>query len=75
MAARVMPVLCALLLAAAVAGAQDSRSASAQPTVNINTATSEQVTPLPFHGMRSYPGPADQQAPRTEEIRRYLKPE
>ncbi len=50
MAARVMPVLCALLLAAAVAGAQDSRSASAQPTVNINTATSEQLQLLPGVG-------------------------
>lgn len=50
MAARVMPVLCALLLAVAVAGAQDSRSASAQPTVNINTATSEQLQLLPGVG-------------------------
>ena len=50
MPARVMPVLCALLLAAAVAGAQDSRSASAQPTVNINTATSEQLQLLPGVG-------------------------
>jgi competence protein ComEA len=45
-----MPVLCVLLLAAAVAGAQDSRSASAQPTVNINTATSEQLQLLPGVG-------------------------
>jgi competence protein ComEA len=45
-----MPILCALLLAAAVAGAQDSRSASAQPTVNINTATSEQLQLLPGVG-------------------------
>ena len=50
MPARVMPILCALLLAAAVAGAQDSRSASAQPTVNINTATSEQLQLLPGVG-------------------------
>jgi len=50
MAARVMPVLCALLLAAAVAGAQDSRSASGQPTVNINTATAEQLQLLPGVG-------------------------
>jgi competence protein ComEA len=45
-----MSILCALLLAAAVAGAQDSRSASAQPTVNINTATSEQLQLLPGVG-------------------------
>lgn len=49
MTARVMPVVCALLLVAAVASAQDGK-ASAQRTVNINTATAEQLQLLPGVG-------------------------
>ena len=49
MTARVMPVVCALLLVAAVAGAQDGK-ASTQGTVNINTATAEQLQLLPGVG-------------------------
>jgi len=49
MTGRVMPVVCALLLVAAVAGAQDGK-ASAQGTVNINTATAEQLQLLPGVG-------------------------
>jgi competence protein ComEA len=44
-----MPVVCALLLVAAVVGAQDGQS-STQGTVNINTATSEQLQLLPGVG-------------------------
>jgi len=49
MAARVMPLFCALLLVAAVAAAQDARP-STQRAVNINTATADQLQLLPGVG-------------------------
>jgi len=38
---------------------------------DANTAYSQTVEPLPFHGMESYPYPAHQTYPDSEELRRY----
>ena len=40
---------------------------------DLNTKFSETVTPLPFHGMSSYPYPASEHYPDTPEHRRYLR--
>jgi len=50
MTTRVIPVVCALLLVAAVSGAQDGQASPAKGTVNINTATAEQLQLLPRVG-------------------------
>jgi tetratricopeptide (TPR) repeat protein len=38
---------------------------------DLNTAFSQTVEPLPFHGMSAYPYPDDESYPDTEEHRRY----
>lgn len=38
---------------------------------DANTAFSQTVEPLPFHGMESYPYPAHQRYPESEELREY----
>jgi tetratricopeptide (TPR) repeat protein len=41
--------------------------------MDINSATPDQVAPLPFHGMSKYPYPATESYPLTEERRSYLE--
>jgi hypothetical protein len=38
---------------------------------DANTAFSQSVEPLPFHGMESYPYPTHQSYPESEDLRRY----
>jgi hypothetical protein len=40
---------------------------------DANTAFSRSVGPLPFHGMSSYPYPAGERYPQTEEHREFLE--
>ena len=40
---------------------------------DLNTALSDRVGPLPFHGMSGYPYPADEHYPREPELRKYLR--
>jgi hypothetical protein len=40
---------------------------------DANTAFSQTVGPLPFHGMSAYPYPADQRYPSDEEHQKYLR--
>ncbi len=40
---------------------------------DLNTALSDTVAPLPFHGMSGYPYPASERYPDTPELRRYLR--
>jgi hypothetical protein len=40
---------------------------------DLNTALSDNVDPLPFHGMSSYPYPAKEHYPRTPALQRYLR--
>ncbi|MEE8452692.1 MAG: FG-GAP-like repeat-containing protein [Thermoguttaceae bacterium] len=40
---------------------------------DLNTALSDSVGPLPFHGMSGYPYAADEHYPRTPKFERYLR--
>jgi hypothetical protein len=40
---------------------------------DLNTATGQTVTPLPFHGMKVYPYGDDEHFPRTEVLLKYRK--
>jgi hypothetical protein len=40
---------------------------------DLNTALSQRVEPLPFHGMSGYPYPAGEHYPQTPELQRYLR--
>ena len=39
--------------------------------MDLHSAASDTVTPLPFHGMSKYPYPATEKYPETEAHRRY----
>lgn len=41
--------------------------------MDINSASPDQLAPLPFHGMSRYPYPATEHYPLTDERRRYLE--
>ena len=41
--------------------------------MDLHSATSDTVAPLPFHGMSQYPYPATEKYPDTEAHRRYLR--
>jgi tetratricopeptide (TPR) repeat protein len=41
--------------------------------MDINSASPDQVTPLPFHGMSGYPYPASESYPMTNARKEYLK--
>jgi Tfp pilus assembly protein PilF len=41
--------------------------------MDINSASPDQLAPMPFHGMSRYPYPATEHYPLTEERRRYIE--
>ena len=41
--------------------------------MDINSASPDQLSPMPFHGMSRYPYPATERYPLTVERRRYLE--
>jgi hypothetical protein len=41
--------------------------------MDLHSAASDTVTPLPFHGMSKYPYPANEKYPKTDAHRRYQR--
>ncbi len=41
--------------------------------MDVNSAASDYVGPLPFHGMSSFPYPAQEEVPNSDRYRDYMK--